>query len=157
MELDKMRNSEPDKMLVFLLFLFGAGSIWDFVTSILGIIGLFGVTDLRLEYIPTYITALVGSALILGLSINAKEIWPKSANNRYKILRPFHMMAIIFDFYTSFLGTAQSILLKDSRTAFITIGFGEAWEGTTFQQKIALLFITVLVTMSPIAFSRLRN
>lgn len=67
------------------------------------------------------------------------------------------MTAIIFDAYTSFLGTAQNIVLHDSRTAFITIGLQEAWETTTFEQKIALLFVTVLVTMSPIALSRLRD
>ncbi len=52
-----------------LLFIFAVGFTWDFVTSILGIIGIFGVTDWRQEYLPIYITALVGSALILGLSI----------------------------------------------------------------------------------------
>lgn len=145
------------KMQGFLLLIFAVGSIWDFVTSLLGIIGIFGVTDWRQEYIPIYITALIGSALILGLSINAEEIWSKSGNDKYKILIPFHIVAVIFDAYSSFLGTSQNVLLKDSRTAFITIGFGEVWEKTTFEQKIALLFVTVLVTMSPIAFSRLRD
>ncbi|NER03250.1 MAG: hypothetical protein F6K17_11765 [Okeania sp. SIO3C4] len=144
-------------MQKLLLFIFGAGSIWDFVTSLLGIIGIFGVTDLKPEYILIYITALVGSALILGLSINAEEIWSESANNKYKILIPFHIGSVIFDAYTSFLGTAQNVVLKDSRTAFTTIGFGEAWGKTTWEQRIALLFVTVLVTMSPIAFSKLRD
>ena len=139
-----------------LLFLFAVGSIWDLVTSLLGIIGLFGVTDGRVEYIPIYITALVGSSLILGLSINTEEIWSGSTKGN-KIFIPLHIAAIIFDAYTSFLGTAQNVLLKDSRTAFITIGFGEVWEMTTFEQKIALLFVTVLVTMSPIAFSKFRK
>ncbi|NET42252.1 hypothetical protein [Okeania sp. SIO2B3] len=141
----------------FLLFIFAAGSIWDFVTSLLGIIGIFGVTDWKPEHIPIYISAFIGSALILGLSGNAEEIWSKSGNDKYKILIPFHIIAIGFDAYTSFLGTSQNVLLKDSRTAFITIGFGEVWEMTTFEQKIALLFVTVLVTMSPIAFSTLRD
>jgi len=154
-----MRNLNPDKMQVFLLFLFGAGSIWDFVTSLLGIIGLFGVTDfkLELEYILIYITALIGSALIVGMSINVEELWSKFANDKYKVFIISHITAIIFDAYTSFLGTAQNVLLKDSRTAFITIGFGEVWERPTVEQKIVLLFVTVLVTMSPIAFSKLRD
>ena len=139
-----------------LLFLFAVGSIWGLVTSLLGIIGLFGVTDWRVEYIPIYITALVGSSLILGLSINTEEIWSGSTKGN-KIFIPLHIAAIIFDAYTSFLGTAQNVLLKDSRIAFITIGFGEVWEMTTFEQKIALLFVTVLITMSPIAFSKFRK
>lgn len=141
----------------FLLFIFAAGSIWDFVTSLLGIIGIFGVTDWKPEHIPIYISAFIGSALILGLSGNAEDIWSKSGNDKYKILIPFHIIAVIFDAYTSFLGTSQSVLLRDSRTVFITIGFGEVWEMTTFEQKIALLFVTVLVTISPIVFSTLRD
>jgi len=139
------------RLLLFIIF--GAGTIWDFVTSILGIIGIFGVTDWRPEDTPIYITALVGSALIIGLSINTEAIWSKSANNiKYKIFVLCHIFAVLFDFYTSFLGTAQSVLLRDSRTAFITIGLGEVWEGTTFQQKIVLFCVTLLVTMSPIGF-----
>ena len=118
-----------------LLFLFAVGSIWDLVTSLLGIIGLFGVTDWRVEYIPIYITALVGSSLILGLSINTEEIWSGSTKGN-KIFIPLHIAAIIFDAYTSFLGTAQNVLLKDSRIAFITIGFGEVWEMTTLHTHI---------------------
>lgn len=53
---------------------------------------------------------------------------------------PFHIIAVFFDAYTYFLGTAQNFLLKDSRTAFITIGFGEVWERTTFEQR-KLFFI----------------
>ena len=113
-------------------------------------------TDWTVEYIPIYITALVGSSLILGLSINTEEIWSGSTKGN-KIFIPLHIAAIIFDAYTSFLGTAQNVLLKDSRIAFITIGFGEVWEMTTFEQKIALLFVTVLITMSPIAFSKFRK
>lgn len=140
----------------FLLFIFAAGSFWDFVTSLLGIVGLLGVTDWKLANFPIYITALIGSALILALSISAEDIWSENTENIYKLLRPFHVVAVIFDAYTSFLGTAQNVLLKDSRTAFITIGLGEVWERTTFEQKIVLLFVTVLITISPIAFSNLK-
>lgn len=73
------------------------------------------------------------------------------------MLKVVHVAAIIFDAYTSFLGTAQNILLHDSRTTFLTIGLEEAWEMTNVEQKIVLLFVTVLVTISPIAFSTLRD
>ena len=139
-----------------LICMFGAGSFWDGVTSLLGIIGLFGVTDwkLELEYVLIYITSIIGSLLILALSINAEDIWQ---DGKYNFLMLFHIFAVIFDAYTSFLGTAQNVLLKDSRTAFITIGFAEVWEKTTFEQKIALIFVTVLITMSPIALSILKG
>ncbi len=134
------------------------GFIWDLVTSFLGIAGLLGISDLNKGNIGIYMTAIVGSGLILGLSISAKNIWSESPKDEiYLVLKVVHVTAIIFDAYTSFLGTAQNILLHDSRTAFLTIGFAEVWEMTNFEQKIALLFVTVLVTMSPIALSRLRD
>ncbi len=134
------------------------GFIWDLVTSFLGIAGLLGISDLNKGNIGIYMTAIVGSGLILGLSISAKDIWSEDKTDEiYLVLKIVHVTAIIFDAYTSFLGTAQNILLHDSRTAFLTIGFAEVWEMTNFEQKIALLFVTVLVTMSPIAFSRLRD
>ncbi|MEG4986032.1 hypothetical protein QUB08_09725 [Microcoleus sp. BR0-C5] len=135
-----------------------AGVFWDFVTSLLGIVGILGVTDLKIEYFLVYISAIVGSGLILWLSANSRAIWSKSADDFQRdVLRPFHIVAVIFDAYTSYLGTAQTILLRNSRTAFITIGFGEVWQKTTFEQKMILLLITALVTLSPIAWSRLRR
>lgn len=145
-----------------LIFIFALGAFWDFATSFLGIVGLFGVTELsRLDSLGNslgvLITALIGSLIILALSLNTEDMWEKSADNTYKILRLFHVFGVGFDAYTSYLGTAQNIILKDSRTAYITIELGEVWEKTSFQQQIVLLFITILITISPIMISKLKN
>jgi hypothetical protein len=140
-----------------LIFIFIAGSVWDVTTSFLGIVGILGVTDFKWESLGTYITALVGSIIMLGLSLNTESIYAPGADQNYKIIRPFHITSIFFDAYTSYLGTAQNILLRDSRTAFITIGFGEVWEKTTFEQKFILLFLTIAVTISPIMVSKLNR
>lgn len=51
------------------------GSLGDLITSFLGIVELLGVTNLNQGNIGIYMTAIVGSALILGLSISTKDIW----------------------------------------------------------------------------------
>lgn len=151
-------------MKSFLIFIFALGAFWDFATSFLGIVGLFGVTQLSLsdmgsmtKSLTILITAVIGSLIILALSLNTEEMWDENADNTYKILRPFHVSAIAFDAYTSYLGTAQNIILRDSRTAYITIGVGEIWERLSFEQQILLLFITALITSSPIMISKLRD
>lgn len=133
------------------------GVFWDFVTSLLGIIGILGVTDFNIEYSFVYISAIVGSGLMLWLSVNSSAIWSKYADDfQRNLLRPSHIVSVVFDAYTSYLGTAQTVLLRNSRTAFITIDLGDVWDKTTFGQKMILLLITLLVTLSPIAWSRLR-
>lgn len=86
-----------------LFFLFVVGFIWDLVISFLGIIGLFGVIDWRVEYIFIYIIVFVGSFLILGLSINIEEIWLGFIKGN-KIFILFYIVVIIFDVYIFFLG-----------------------------------------------------
>jgi hypothetical protein len=137
----------------YLTWIFFLGTIWDFVTSLLGIIGLFGVTDFQLQNIVVYITAVVGSLLIVGLSFNAAEIWDTNASDDYKWLRPVHVMSIAYDFYSSFLGTAQSIVLQENRGLGISIDFTFVWENTTLGQKVMLLFLSIMVTLSPIILS----
>jgi hypothetical protein len=148
----------------FLIFIFALGAFWDFATSFLGIVGLFGVTQLSLsdmgsmtKSLTILISAVIGSLIILALSLNTEEMWDENADNTYKLLRPFHVSAIVFDAYTSYLGTAQNILLRESHSAYITIGVGEVWEKLSFEQQILLLFITALITSSPIMISKLRG
>ncbi|MEI3649703.1 MAG: hypothetical protein V6D39_06890 [Dolichospermum lemmermannii FEM_B0920] len=142
-------------MIQVLIWIFVAGSFWDVVTSFLGIVGIFGVTDFQLSSLGVYITALIASVMILGLSLNFEEIWSEYADDSYRMLRPIHIIAVIFDAYTSFLGTAQYVILRDSsRSYFTTIGFGEVWNSTSFEQKFALLFVTMLVTLSPILLNK---
>ena len=153
------RKSGNFSWLIFIV-IFGLGAFWDFATSFLGLVGLFGVTQLNglgaiFQSFGVLITALICSLIILGLSLNTEEIWNQNANDTYKIFRNFHLFGIFFDAYTSYLGTAQNIILRESRTAYITIGVGEVWERLSFEQQILLLFITALITSSPIMISKL--
>lgn len=147
----------------FLILIFFLGGFWDFTTSFLGLAGLFGVTELSYDTesitksLPILITAFIGSLIILGLSLNTEKMWDQYADSTYKLLRPFHVVAVLFDAYTSYLGTAQNVILRNSRTAYITIGIGEVWEKTSFQQQIVILFLTIMITISPIMVSKLTN
>ena len=147
-----------------LIVIFGLGAFCDVTTSFLGISGLFGVTELNLSdfdslgnSLGVLVTALIASLIILGLSLIAEEMWDQYADNTYKLLRPIHVFGVGFDAYTSYLGTAQNIILRDSRTSYITIELGEVWQKTSFNQQIVLLFITILITISPIMVSKLRD
>jgi divalent metal cation (Fe/Co/Zn/Cd) transporter len=100
----------------FLISIFALGAFWDFATSFLGIVGLFGVTQLSLsnfdsvtKSLGVLITALIGSLIILGLSLNTEDIWDQSADSTYKTLRPIHIVGIFFDAFSSYLGTAQNV------------------------------------------------
>lgn len=142
-------------MTQFQIWMFVAGSFWDVVTSFLGIVGIFGVTSFQISSLGVYITSLITSLIILGLSLNFAKIWSEYADDTNKMLRPFHIIAVLFDAYTSYLGTAQYIILRDSsRSYFTTIGFGEVWNNTSFEQKFVLLFTTLLVTASPMLLSK---
>ncbi|MFB2878543.1 hypothetical protein [Floridanema aerugineum] len=141
-----------------LIFMFSLGAFWDFATSFLGIVGIFGLTKIEftVESTVVFITAVIGSGIILGLGLNTEKLWEKDPDEEfYKWLRPFHVVAIFFDAYTSFLGTAQNIILRNTQTSFITIGIEEVLENTTVQQQLTLLFLTITVTISPIMMAKL--
>lgn len=149
---------------MLLIFIFALGAFWDVVTSFLGIVGLFGVTQLSLidldslgNSLGVLITALIGSLIILGLSLNTEDIWDAYADSTYKLLRPIHLVGIFFDAYTSYLGTAQNIILRNSRTIYTNIELRDVLDRTSFQQQFILLFVTILITISPIMVSKLSN
>jgi hypothetical protein len=144
-------------MKMLLVSTFVIGSCWDTVTSFLGIIGLFGVTTFQISDFGVYITALIVSLIILAVSLNFDDIWDSKDDTYYYILKPLSGVTIFFDAYTSYLGTAQYIILRNNKSAFITVGFEEVWIETSFEQKIILLFTTVLVTVSPILFTKLKR
>lgn len=141
-------------------FAFFLGAIWDATTSFLGIVGIFGITEFRLnglDSIGVYITALIGSGIVLALSLFSAKIWNDDADEELKILRYFHVSSVIFDGYTSYLGTAQNIILRKGSISFITIGFAEVWQNVHFEQQLILLFLTIAVTISPIMLSKINQ
>ncbi|NES23943.1 MAG: hypothetical protein F6K41_34790 [Symploca sp. SIO3E6] len=141
-----------------LVFAFFLGALWDATTSFLGIVGSFGVTEFNLDNlgsIGVYITALVGSGIVLALSLFSSKFWDENVDEELIVLRYFHIASVFFDGYTSYLGTAQNIILRKGSIGFITIGIAEVWDNINFEQQLILLFLTVAVTISPIMLSRI--
>lgn len=145
-------------MLPFLRGAFLLGTIWDFATSFLGIAGIFGVTNFRNVDVSTIgicVTAVVGSLIILGLSLSSDEIWSRDKNLEGTLFRTGHFIAVLFDGYTSFLGTAQNVILRGNRSVFTTIGVSEVVEQIGIEEIGILLILTFLITASPIMVARL--
>ncbi|HEY9702197.1 MAG TPA: hypothetical protein V6C58_07110, partial [Allocoleopsis sp.] len=85
-------------------------------------------------------------------------IWEAYPSEDYwKWLRPVHVLSVIFDAYTSFLGTAQYIILRDFSNLSITIDLPDVMQKTTFGQQMVILFITILVVISPIILPKIIN
>ncbi len=138
-----------------LIFAFFMGTVWDFFTSFLGIVYLFKVTKFDTQYIGVYLTAIVIALIMLGLSLNADEIWAEDAEDLYKFgLRPLHVVSVLYDAYTSFVGTAQYLVLRDFNSGLLNVNFAVVWENTNFEEKATLLMITALVTVSPVLLAK---
>ncbi|NEQ48654.1 MAG: hypothetical protein F6K11_00785 [Leptolyngbya sp. SIO3F4] len=143
------------------IFTFFLCTVWDFATSFLGIVGVFGISEFdaaslyKVNDLTVYITAIVTSLAILSLSLLSEIIWRSDTTLLYRRLRLPHMIAILFDAYTSFLGTAQNVILRQGKTTFIDIDLGDIFSQVTLEQGILLFIITMMVTISPLVLSQL--
>jgi hypothetical protein len=150
-------------MLNFLKFILWLGCIWDFFTSASGIAGILGLTDFNedilLQSLFVIITAGIVGGFIVGMNINSREIWSDYSNKKFwEYMRIPHIITTLFDAYTSFVGTAQYVILqKTYGSTFISIGLGEVVENTTLQQLITIFVVTLIVTSSGIIISFLND
>ena len=153
-----MRQKQLDELLILAVKL---GTAWDFLTSFLGIAGLLGVTRLRgnlnVGALGACITAIVSSFIILCLSIYSEQIWSSEKDRQGNVLRGAHVIAVIYDAYTTFLGTAQNVLLRENSSAFISVGLPEVFGKLRFEAIITLMVATALITACPIVLRRIQK
>lgn len=143
--------------LPFLRITLILGTLWDVITSFLGIAGLLGVTNSRnidISAIGICVTAIVGSLIILALSLYSEEIWSKEKDLEGQLLKIAHILTVFFDAYTSFLGTAQNLILRGNKSIFLTVGMSEVLSEVGGEEIFVLLVVTLLITASPIVLSR---
>jgi hypothetical protein len=139
-----------------LIFVFFLGTIWDFFTSFFGIVSLFKVQKLEPQYAVVFITAAIIGLIMSGLSLYSEKIWEEDADDFHKYaLRPLHVVSITYDAYTSFVGTAKYLVLRDYNSFLLNINFAIAWDNTNVEEKITLLIITAIVTVSPVLLAKL--
>ena len=128
----------------FMIFCFVVASIWDGITTAFGVASIVGAND-PLGYAMCAAAGLV----VLGFSVGTKTIWTRS-EVVFVFMRILWVAAVAFDFYTSFIGNAKYIILRN-----VT----EAGKGLTDQltqeQLWIVLFLTALVSGAPIFVSYL--
>lgn len=143
-------------MKVCLIWILAVASLFDATTSFLGIVGIFGVTDFQESNPGVYLVALLLSGIVLALSLIARDIWSYDNDGNYKVylaIKVVHLFAVLFDCGASYLGTAQYLILRNSRAAFLTLGFSEVFQRASAEQEFLIVAVALFMTASPILFS----
>lgn len=137
----------------FMILCFGVGALWDGLTTALGLAVIIQADD-ELGYAMCF----VGGIIVLGFGIGTKLIF-ESGGFVYLIMKVLWLIAIIFDFYTAFIGNAQYIILKvrllDISRA--TASLANVTHSINSAQFVVLIVLTVLVSASPILISYLQG
>jgi hypothetical protein len=88
-----------------LILLFGVGAFWDGLTTMFGVVAMLGANDFR-----AYLFGIVTGLVILGFGFGTKTIFSE-ASFPYPIFQVLWIIGILFDMYTSFVGTASYLIL----------------------------------------------
>ena len=120
-------------MRIFLLIALGIAALWDVLTTIYGTILILGDGPVQI------VAAVLFGILILGFSINSVRIFRFKASFIIVLTRIFWIVAICYDFYTSWVANA----------ALLTTGRGG------FAENFILFGVTLMVTASPILLAAL--
>lgn len=134
------------------------GTAWSLVTSFLGICGFLGISSfqgINVVDVGICIIAAVGGAGILFLSLCSEAIWKRKKDRKGVVIRCLHVTTVACDAYFTFLGTAQSVSIRDSSSIAITISLSEIFGKLSFESIVVLFLLTIIVTASPITLSKL--
>jgi hypothetical protein len=122
-------------MRIFLLIILALASIWDAFTTVYGTIYVLGDGLLQI------FAALLFSGLILGFVLNTKRIVRWRGGFVGGLIKFFWLIALFYDFFTSWIGNRNLLLPGESGAAELTI----------------LIGMTLLVTASPVLLSTLQQ
>ena len=133
----------------FLLFCFLVAALWDGVTTVLGTAVILQALE------PIQYGFCVASAIvILGFGFGTRTFFGKRGTV-YLFFQLGWVLAIIFDAYTSFMGNARYVVLKQPFTVTISEGFFLTVSQMSMQQFLVVAVMTILVSGSPVGFSYL--
>ncbi len=133
---------------IFWIIIVGAGTIWDFVTSMLGFLSILGLHSAQQK--GDNILGIVISAVILGFAVIGMDIWfvkdcddnGLDINTRLQSFATYPwVMAKLYDVWTSFVGTGRAVL-PGIKEQFTNIGIGEVL--TTAERPSIVLIIIML-------------
>ena len=151
-----IRQSNPiDPRKFILTSAFRLSSIWDLVTTFLGILLILN----KVEIIPIGI-ALTGTLIVVAFNFSTKTIWERKNSKRTKFRFPNYLlkvawvMAIIVDLWTSLTCNAWFISsqITEHKSALFKL-----LQELTSGQFIIVLFVTILTVISPMMISYIRE
>lgn len=153
-------------------------TLWDVITSGLGLLSIFGMFELdsnKIDNVIGIFTTLVQDnsigfvfSLILGFGIvaldnlivnNYQLMTVSNLKQRGNILN--YLILLIwslfksYDLYSTYIGTARCFI--DTLFGFPNPGLAEIFDNTTTEQQIVLLLISLVVVSSPVALIALLN
>lgn len=139
--------------ILSLSFVFG--TVLDFTTSFLGILGVFGIEQLssaNANDLFLCLIAFVASLIVVSVSLFIPAVWMNAGFSGVSIaFSLLHMCTFAYDAFTSFFGTAQFVILNEVvMESSPAMSLSLVWDSATVEQQIAILFSTILVTASPI-------
>lgn len=132
-------------------------AFWDLVTTFLGtllILGSRGFVQIGIS--------LVGTLIVGAFSFSTKSIWKMSLNRQsevmtYVLARFIWILVICFDFFTSLTCNATYVAYQGINIGQGPIEFLDILRNLNDSQVLVVLFITILVTASPIILSYLSD
>ena len=129
-------------MQLLLLLIFLIGALWDGITTALGVATAIGAND-PLGYAACFIAGI----LVLGFSIFSMPILTFPGLPGI-ILKLVWLIAIIFDFYTAFIGNAKYVVLRSLNT-----DIGSIFQELDIFRLLVVIGLTLIVSFSPIVIS----
>lgn len=132
--------------MAFMIFCFVLASVWDGITTGFGVAAIVGAND------PLgYAMCAVAGVVVLGFSVGTKVIWTRR-EFVFVFMRLFWLGSVAFDFYTSYIGNARYVILRNKLEVGHTLS-----SQLTGEQIFITLFITALVSGAPILISFLTD
>ena len=135
-----------------LISAFRLSMIWDLLTTFLGsLLILDGVHFIALGL------SLVGTLIAGAVNFSTRSIWEGHRTKQIEtyVLRLAWVLAILFDFWTSFICNVTYVALGR-----FELGSSAAWgyiSQITWEQHLIVLVITLFATMSPMMVGLIRE
>lgn len=133
----------------FLLFCFMIAALWDGATTVLGT-----AVILQAQEPIQYGFCVASAVVVLGFGFGTRTFFSKSSIV-YAFFKVGWCLAIVFDVYTSFMGNARYVALKQPFTVTTSEGFWSTVSQLTMQQFLVVAVMTILVSGSPVGYSYL--
>ena len=131
----------------FLLFCFLIAALWDGATTVLGT-----AVILRAQEPIQYGFCVASAIVVLGLGFGSRTFLSKTGCV-YLIFKIGWGVALLFDIFTSFMGNARYIVLKQSFNTTTAEGVVATIQQMDNSQFLVVVVMTLLVSGSPAAYS----